>query len=59
MFILYVGNDQKKPQAPVITSHPHDIEILKGHRGILEVEAYGTMPLYYQWYYEDEIIHGT
>ena len=42
----------------MITSHPQNVEILQGHKGILEVEAHGTMPLYYQWYYENNIMHG-
>ena len=54
-----IGNDHKKPLAPVITSHPKNVEILKGYKVTLEVTAYGTMPLSYQWYHEDKIMHGT
>ena len=46
------------PQVPVITSHPHDVKGLHGHQLILEVKAYGTMPLCYQWYFEYDVIHG-
>ena len=43
----------------MITSHPtQDVYILKGHKVTLDIAAYGTEPLNYQWYYEDEIIHG-
>ena len=42
----------------MITSHPQSDEILQGYRVILEVRAYGAMPLYYQWYYENDIVPG-
>ena len=43
----------------MITSHPtQDVYILKGHKVTLDIAACGTEPLNYQWYYEDEIIHG-
>ena len=42
----------------MITSHPQNVVILQGHKVTLEVTAYGTMPLFYQWYYEDDILHG-
>ena len=54
----YIGIDHKAPQAPVIFSHPENVEIVNGHRVILEVMACGTMPLYYQWYFEGDILHG-
>jgi len=54
----YIGIDHKAPQAPVIISHPQNVEILKGYKVTLEVIAHGTMPLYYQWYFEDNIIPG-
>ena len=56
MFII--DKDHKTPQAPVITSHPQNVETLKGYKVTLEVMACGTMPLSYQWYHEDEILHG-
>jgi len=55
---FYIGIEHKAPQAPVIISHPQNIEITKGHRVILEVMACGTIPLYYQWYFENDIIPG-
>ena len=55
---MIVGIDHERPQAPRISSHPQDIKIQKGYRGMLEVTADGTMPLYYQWYYEDDVIPG-
>ena len=58
MFMYITDNDHKKRQAPVITSHPQNVEILKGYKVTLEVMAYGTMPLSYQWYHEDKMLHG-
>ena len=46
------------PQVPVITSHHQNVTIPKGHKITLEMKACGTMPLYYQWYYEHDILHG-
>ena len=43
---------------PVITSHPQDVEIHQGHCGTLDVSAYGAMPLHYQWYHENSLLHG-
>ena len=42
----------------MITGHPQNVTILKGHAVILEVKACGTMPLCYQWYYENDIVPG-
>ena len=42
----------------MIINHPEDVEIVQGHHVILEVKAGGTEPLYYQWHYEDNILHG-
>ena len=45
--------------APVITFHPlQDIQIQPGHKVTLEVMAFSTKPLQFQWYYEDNIIDG-
>ena len=44
----------------MITSHPpQNIQIQDGHKVTLEVMAFGTEPLQFQWYYEDNIIDGT
>ena len=53
-----VTNNHNILQAPVITSHPQSDEILLGYHVVLEVTAYGAMPLYYQWYYENDIVPG-
>ena len=53
-----IGVSLEMSQAPVITSHPQDVKMQKGYTVLLGVTATGTMPLYYQWYYENEIIHG-
>ena len=43
----------------MITSHPpQDIQMLHGHKVTMEVMAFGTKPLQFQWYYEDNIIDG-
>ena len=42
----------------MITSHPQDVQILQGYHVTLEVTARGTIPLYYQWYYENDIVPG-
>jgi len=55
---LYIGIDHKALQVPVIISHPQDVKIVEGHKVTSEVIAHGTMPLYYQWYFEDDILHG-
>ena len=54
-----VGSNRDNPQPPVITSHPQDVQIPHGHHVTLQVKAYGTMPLYYQWYFGNTIIPGT
>ena len=55
---IYVGIDIRAPQAPVITSHPQDVEIESGFTVTLQVTANDTMPLFYQWYYENDVSHG-
>ena len=57
---MYIAdiNHNTPQQAPVITSHPQDVQILAGDHAILKVKADGTMPLRYQWYHESKKIHG-
>ena len=43
---------------PVITSHPQDVQVQEGQQEILEVKAYGTAPLQYQWYHKSKTILG-
>ena len=59
IYYATVGNDHNRPQAPVIKNHPpQGVQIPQGHKVTLEVMAYGTEPLYYQWHYKDEIMPG-
>ena len=51
-------NHQKLQQAPVITSHPKNVLVQGGYPTILEVKAYGTAPLHYQWYRNSRQIIG-
>ena len=53
-----IGSDHDNPQPPVIASHPQDVQIPQDHRVTLEVTAYGTEPLCYQWYFENTMISG-
>ena len=53
-----IGISREMSRAPVITSHPQDVEIQTGYRVQLEITATGTMPLCYQWYYENDIMPG-
>ena len=56
---MYCILDSNLPATPWITSHPQDIKAMMGHKVVLEVTAYGVMPLHYQWYFEDHKIPGT
>ena len=56
--IFVAGIGHKSCQAPVIIDQPQSIEIVQGHKGILEVKADGTMPLFYQWHYGNYLIPG-
>ena len=51
-------SDNTPQQPPVITSHPQDVQVQEGRHVILEVKAYGTMPLHYQWYHQFKTIDG-
>ena len=42
----------------MITSHPQDVQGQEGCQVILEVKAYGTVPLQYQWHHESKTILG-
>ena len=53
-----ITNFNYQYSAPVILSHPQDVEIMWGHRKRLEVKADGVSPLCYQWYFEQSIIPG-
>jgi len=45
---------------PVITSHPQDVTIMEGADTLLRVEAGGTGPFDYQWYFNGSAIdHGV
>ena len=46
------------PPAPVIKSHPKDIEMPTGHTVTLEVIALGALPLHYQWFFEFQKMLG-
>ena len=50
--------DNTPQQAPVITSHPQDVQVQEGQQEILKVIADGTMPLQYQWYHKSKTILG-
>ena len=54
-----IDTDHTTHQVPVIKGHPQDVQIPHGHHVTLEVKAYGTMPLYYQWYFGNIMIPGT
>ena len=56
--IIVIGIHDEASQAPVITRHPQNVQIIRGNYGILEVTAYGAMPLNYQWYHNHNIIYG-
>lgn len=58
--ICYITIDinHSMSQAPMITSHPQDVEILWGHRGKLELIAHGATPLRYQWYFNFKAMCG-
>lgn len=45
-------------QAPVITSHPQDVQTQQGYKVTLDVLTDDTVPLNYQWYFEDDKIAG-
>lgn len=57
MYITDISHNTPQ-QAPVITSHPQDVQVQEGHQVILEVKAYGTAPLHYQWYHKFKTILG-
>ena len=55
---LIIGTDHTTHQAPVITSHPQDVQIQQGYKVTLDVITDETAPLNYQWYFEDDKIAG-
>ena len=58
MLCFCIGIGPIKIKAPLIKSHPQDVQTTEGVTVTLEVTADGTMPLHYQWYYECDIIPG-
>ena len=57
MYITDISHNTPQ-QAPVITSHPQDVQVQEGQQKILKVIADGTMPLQYQWYHKSKTILG-
>ena len=57
MYITDISHNTPQ-QAPVITSHPQDVQVQEGQQKILKVIADGTMPLQYQWYHKYQTILG-
>jgi hypothetical protein len=48
-----------KPQPPAIIAQPQDQAVLAGAGVVLSVGASGTMPLWFQWYFDDAAIGGA
>ena len=42
----------------MITSHPQDVQVQQGYKVTLDVITNESLPLSYQWYFEDDKIDG-
>ena len=56
---ITLGTDRTTHQAPVISSHLQNVQIQQGYKVTLDVITDETMPLSYQWYFENDKITGT
>ena len=56
---ITLGTDHATYQAPVISNHLQNVQIQQGYKVTLDVITDETMPLSYQWYFENDKIAGT